>query len=92
MRGAEAHRGRHDGAGGAEGDRLPPLGGHTGLSWEGGGDSAVSFPGGLRLMGDMQMSPEHHGKGPFIFPGGLLPLLSGGRPQEGARQGENPLG
>lgn len=75
--------GRRPGAGGEGAARLP--GGATGLSWGGGGgdDSAVSHPGGPRLMGDMQMSPEHHGKGPFIFPGGLLPLLSGGHPQEG---------
>lgn len=41
-------------------------------------DSAVSVAGAPRLMGDMQMSPGHHGKGPFIFPGVLPPLLSGG--------------
>ena len=43
------------------------------------GDSAVSVAGGPRLMGDMQMSPGHHGKGPFIFPGALPPSFLGGR-------------
>lgn len=82
--------------GAGEGQPALPEGGATRGSpgaGVGGDDSAVSLPGGLRLMGDMQMSPEHHGKGPFISPGGLLPLLSGGHPQEGgAEQGESPLG
>ena len=50
-----------------------PLWGLHRLSWDEGSenDSAVSFPGGLRLMGNRQMSPEHHGEWPFKCSGWL---------------------
>ena len=72
---------------------MPSPGGCTGSPAGEGDDSVVSFPGGLRLMGDMQMSPEQYGKWPFICPGGLCPFLSPQVPTGGRHQARRePLG